>query len=266
MKRLIKLLIFPLILLSMFSCSSKTLNSSDITVIEKAVNTYLEADDAEVLFSWRNPDIKVDYVVVKSEKIAKTDRVDTILDENTKKFFYLYYVENEQLFALKNNKVYSIKDGYSDLVFNQDELAYISAIYTEDYYEKFKTYGDKNFVENGEVLVHEAKVIPFLIGYESTIEYRNSLMVLIDYAFFNHDFTKEDFSFIDIASLEKGPLGNSEHFVQINQCDNDGTPHHYYSITLKDTSKENLMRSIISLRNCYFIHAAGMERATMDCA
>ncbi len=91
-------------------------------------------------------------------------------------------------------------------------------------------------------------------------------MVLIDYAFFNNDFTKEDFSFIDIARLEKGPLGNSEHFVQINQCDSDGTPHHYYSITLKETSKENLMRSIISLRNCYFIHAAGMERGTIDCA
>ncbi len=120
MKRLIEFLILPLILLSMFSCSSKTLSSSDIASIEKAVNTYLEADDAEILFSWRNPDIKVEYVVVKSAKIAKTDRVDTILDDNTKKFFYLYYVENEQLFALKNNKAYSIKDGYSDLVFNQE--------------------------------------------------------------------------------------------------------------------------------------------------
>lgn len=268
MNKLIKFLILPFILLSLFSCSSKELTSIDLEAITQQVNTYLSTDDVEILYSWRNENIEVSYVIVSSSKIDKTDRVDTIIDENLNRYFYVDYYENEQLFAIKNNKVYSIKEAYCDLVIDQDELEYITAVNNDDY--RMGNPKDKPGLytryENGEVLKHETKKFRGnTTFYNGISQYRTTLMVLVDYAFYNHEFTTDDFSFIGATKVEKGLFGNPEHFDDIDTCENNGTPHHHYSITLKDTSKENLIRSIFALRNCYFVYLADMEAPRVVC-
>lgn len=240
-----KLLILPLILCSLFSCSSSKNEENSIKVDNNTKLDYYIYND---LYKFYDYEIKEIYHINDSCEVAK---IYSFKQRNCSKeiingieiFRDDYYV----FVVNKNNTIYSLTDAYTNLIISNDDLNKLNEVinYSEFYNEdKFK-----NATTISNIILEEKK---YDVRYY-TISERYSLNVEIDINFSKHIFTKDDFSFLPIDSLYFNTAWAHEKFLDGTYKDDMYLSHPKYEIYFLDLESRTKAIDYIIDNKPYFI-------------
>ena len=128
MKKIFMFLGVIILILSMSSCTSYELTSEEKEKINNAFEKYIEKQDITTPLSFELKKCYGKYnegyvVLYKSNHISPTYRKDTINNVEIK------YAPNEQMFVYFEEKIYSLKDAYLNILIQTKELTLISSKY-----------------------------------------------------------------------------------------------------------------------------------------
>lgn len=128
MKKIFMFLGVIILILSMSSCASYELTSEEKEKINNAFEKYIEKQDITTPLSFELKKCYGKYnegyvVLYKSNHISPTYRKDTINNVEIK------YAPNEQMFVYFEEKIYSLKDAYLNILIQTKELTLISSKY-----------------------------------------------------------------------------------------------------------------------------------------
>ena len=235
-------IVFILILLfSSILISGCKIESFDEKNAINLLNEYYSSEDVEIKEYYGK--YKNAYVVlVKTTKISTMYRKDTI---NNIEF---YYEGNAQLLEIKNNKVYSLKEAFLNLIIDSNNLRELKKAYEEEYVHKDYIL----YTEIGEEIILETKKI-----YEEKrdkISVDNEVIVDIDRNFFNYRFSSADFDMIDVISVRC----EDERYLDIpvEVWENVGFRLSYI-IVISNRGIDNVIKTIRILEQLDFVISAG---------
>ena len=206
-----------------------------------AVNDYFKGSEVEVRLSFgKYKDATV--VLVKSQSIEDSLRKDTI---NGIEF---NYANQTQLLVVRENRVFTLKEAYLNLVVDSAILRDVQTTYNK----KIKLESSSDYTEIGIEIVLEKKSIWDESDLDIThFEYLDdTINISVDKNFKDYSFGASDFTMLDIKSIHciyEGAFYPGTDALWL---------HRVYSIKLNNPGRENLKNAIRTLEQLDFVQSA----------
>ena len=266
-KKLLKLLLLPCLILPSFSCGNKTsidasYLSEDLAeyayLIEDA-NKYLNSTTSKLLYNYHDSENNADYCIIEANEIQHGEKTETFKELNKPYLLEFYYYDNSQMFFVKNHNVYTLKNAFLDLMMSLEDLWYVRSMYVYDYLFNFNSDGSNAKIGEigGEPIELQGTYnMDLMDGYNSFEYHGPSIAVQIDPVFYDHTFTIEDFKEIDVYNISRFKYGNADNGASITFGDHCDKTSPVYVLDLKDQSKEHVLRTVLDLKQRYYVYDA----------
>lgn len=258
--RLSKLLLIILLVVLVATLFVACKEKIDQEVV-KAINEYFEGSE-----------VAIQYVVGKYNNVTvvsvKSSAIKDSLQKDTISGIEFDYDRQTLLLAVKEGKVYTLKEAYCNLVFNASTLKAVQTDYKTNYAPS------GTYTEIGNEVVLEAKVSMEDLGYvfhgtdlfyveddgtETPWDYYDDRVVLwIDNNFNDYRFTDTDFRMVNYKRVDifTSHVSGQEHDHLAQGA------HQYIVIELQQAGKENVLRAIETLRQLDFVMSAQVRTVT----
>lgn len=240
-----KLLIVPLILCNLFSCSSSN-SDKNLIIVDK--NTNLNYYIYNDLYKFYDYEIKEIYHIndncevakINSHKLRNCSKEIINGIEIYRDDYYVFVVN-------KNNIIYSLTDAYTNLIISNDDLINLNKVLNyNDFYDKEKF---KNATTINNIILEEKNYD--VRYYPGTYTY--VLEIDIDINFCKHIFTEEDFNFISFDNIYYRNAWAHEKFLNGTYIYESSLTHPRYEMRFSDLESRTKAIDYLIDNKPYFI-------------
>jgi hypothetical protein len=218
------------------------------------INAQLNVNDVEIIKTYY---LSSKYAIVNlySEKgIEKSYRKETFINYS---FNYDYH---QQTFIIQNNKLYTLKDAFTNLIINYQDLCSL----IENMYINYENLNGNTYQEIGDQTIYEMTKFDnwqhFTYDYEfyKPEEFVSQIEVYIDNNFRKHVFTIDDFknAGFDLTSLKWLTEKINDMFLDGSYIYSDFAPCQKYLLSVNTTNQKEVIDIVNKLIDTYFISAA----------
>ena len=237
-KRIIKIIITLIILLSITSCTSYYGPEDIVIDYNYDLLNHNYVDDKV----YKNN--KCEVRLVESPNIDSTNRCETIIGVQ------FFYEPNQQMVVIKNDSILTLKEGFCDLLITDKELYEIK----NEYNAVPKKNGIQYYELKDKIVYEEKKIVPeenfYFINEYYGMNY-SRIIVTVSECFKIHEFTIEDFPFDFVNEISNL---NLEYFYSFD-----------LKIDVKDQDLKYYIECFRKIERLYFVKKVDIDGYSILC-